>query len=65
MKEGIFLAEKNLAALLKKLETDDDLAQIGKLDDKTKEILQKMADNEIDGDKAIEIFLRDKENYKK
>ncbi|NBK97095.1 MAG: hypothetical protein EOM50_03590 [Erysipelotrichia bacterium] len=59
------MAEKNLAALLKKLETDDDLAQIGKLDDKTKEILQKMADNEIDGDKAIEIFLRDKENYKK
>lgn len=49
--------ENNLDKLLQKIVADEDLSELGELDDKTKIILQKMADGEIDADRAIETFL--------
>lgn len=52
--------ENNLEKLLQKIAADEDLSELGELDEKTKKLLQKMADGEIEADRAIETFLETK-----
>lgn len=52
--------ENNLEKLLQKIAADEDLSELGELDNKTKEILKRMADGEIEADRAIETFLETK-----
>lgn len=52
--------ENNLEKLLQKIANDEELCKLGELDDKTKRILRKMADGEIEADKAIETFIETK-----
>lgn len=49
--------ESNLEKLLQKIAADEDLSELGELDEKTKKLLQKMADGEVEADRAIETFL--------
>lgn len=58
------MSNENLEKLLRKMETDEDLNEIAKLDEKTKNMLQRIADDKVAADQAIEIFLKEKEDYK-
>lgn len=57
--------KSNLAKLLAKIDKDNELSELGHLDDNTKQLLQKMADGKIEADQAIEIFLEKNQDYKK
>lgn len=57
--------KSNLAKLLAKIDKDGELNELGQLDEKTKQLLAKMANGEIEVEQAIEIFLNTNEDYKK
>lgn len=57
----ISLEKNNLEKLLQKIENDEQLSELGKLNDKTKELLKRMTKGEIDPNRAIEKYLKDKE----